>query len=80
MLRVAENLLETESGGGGGSNSVHHVAKRFTVDFNGMQVSYPTYVRLSRLQVSKRTAYTDVNFYEIFSLLIKAVEKEWILA
>eukprot|EP00095_Tigriopus_kingsejongensis_P006178 snap_masked-scaffold191_size271209-processed-gene-0.7 protein:Tk06178 transcript:snap_masked-scaffold191_size271209-processed-gene-0.7-mRNA-1 annotation:"AGAP009693-PA" len=24
--------------------------KRFTVDFNGMQVSYPTYVRLSRLQ------------------------------
>lgn len=28
----------------------HGKAKRFTVDFNGMQVSYPTYVRLSRLQ------------------------------
>ncbi|TRY61268.1 hypothetical protein TCAL_12548 [Tigriopus californicus] len=28
----------------------HEKSKRFTVDFNGMQVSYPTYVRLSRLQ------------------------------
>ena len=70
LPRFAENLLETEIGGGG-SNSGHHVAKRFTVDFNGMQVSYPTYVRLSRLQVSERSAY---------SRFIKVVEKEWILA
>jgi hypothetical protein len=33
------------------SMGMGRVNKRFTVDFNGMQVSYPTYVRLSRLQV-----------------------------
>ena len=50
LQKAAEDLLQSPPSSSYFKRS-GSVSKRFTVEFNGMQVSYPTYVRLTRLQV-----------------------------
>ncbi len=65
LLEDERELLVLQNGGRDGTVGDDGTVKRkrdgtavekraaFNMDFNGVQVSYPTYLRLTRLQVSK---------------------------